>query len=269
MSDKADFGAHTFGFVFDRDAEAAVADLAAAGFRRVELMATPPHYDPWDASPARQRRLRAALESAGLELLALDLASSDVNLASLAPQAVDFAVAAYGALAQRAAELGARAICVGSGRRHPLLTRVNARLMDSFEPAFVRILDIARAAGVGVWLENGPAGLLADAESMAAFVARHEGVRVIYDVANAFAIGEDPAEGLARLGPRVEVVHLSDAPRGGWRHDPIGSGDIDFVSALAAAKAHAPQAARLIEILSERPFEDLLEGRERLARLAP
>ena len=261
-----EFGAHTFGFVFDRDAEATVAALAAAGFHQIELMATPPHYDPFDASPERQRRLRAAVEAAGQELLALDLASSDVNLASLAPQALDFAVSAYGELARRAGELGARAICVNSGRRHPLLPAANARLMLGFEAAFARIVEAAREAGVGVWLENAPAGLLPDAEAMAGFAARHAGVGVIYDVANAFAIGEDPAEGFARLGSLVEVVHFSDAPRGAWRHDPIGSGDIDFAAALAAAEAHAPRAAWLIEILSERPLEDAVLGREKLAR---
>ncbi len=267
MTESADFGAHTFGFVFDRDVEATVDALAGAGFRQIEIMATPPHYDPWNVSRERQRRLRAAIARAGLELLALDLASSDVNLASLAPQAVDFAVDAYCKLAERAAELGTAAICVGSGRRHPLLTSANARLMESFEPAFVRICEAARKNGVRVWIENMPAGLLPDAGSLAAFVADHDGVGVIYDVANAFAIGEDPAEGLARLADAVRVVHFSDAPRGSWRHDPIGSGDIDFLPALTAARIHAPHAAKLIEILSEQPFEDVVEGRKTLSRL--
>lgn len=267
MSSAYDFGAHTFGFVFDRDAEAAVAALAEAGFQRIELMATPPHYDPWNVPAGRQRRLRAAIESAGVELIALDLASSDVNLASLAPEAVDFAVRAYCTLAERAAELGAAAICVGSGRRHALLPNVNARLMASFAVAFERILAAARRAGVGVWIENMPAGLLPDAEAIAGFIASYEGVGVVYDVANAFAAGEDPAAGIRRLSGRIEAIHLSDAPRGLWRHDPVGSGDIDFAAALDARDAHASRAPALIEILSGSPLSDLVEGRRRLSLL--
>jgi deoxyribonuclease-4 len=74
--------AHTFGFVWRTDAEAAFEAIAAAGFAQVQLMATPPHFDPWSTDPARTARLRHILERSGMELLALDLASSDVNLAS-------------------------------------------------------------------------------------------------------------------------------------------------------------------------------------------
>jgi hypothetical protein len=37
---------------------------------------------------------------------------------------------------------------------------------------------------------------------------------VIYDVANAFAIGEGLVGGLKSLWPRLGIVHLSDSPKG-------------------------------------------------------
>jgi deoxyribonuclease-4 len=53
---------------------------------------------------------------------------------------------------------------------------------------------------------------------------------VIYDVANAVAINGDPVAGLETLWPRLGIVHLSDSPKGQWRHDPIGTGAVDFAA---------------------------------------
>ena len=214
------YGAHTFGFVFQDDAETAFAQLIQAGFRDLELMATPPHFNPWSSPPSTQRRLRTLLEAAGARLHALDLASSDINLASFAPKSVDFAVSAYLHLIDRAGELGAGAICVGSGRRHALLPEANARLMGPYRGAFERILVAARGAGIGVLVENQPAGLIPDAASIARFLSEggYDEVGVIYDVDNASAIAETPADGVALLAGRIALAHLSDSPRGQWRH---------------------------------------------------
>ena len=228
-------GAHTFGFAWECGAEQAVAQLAAAGYRSIQLMATPPHFDPWRSDAERTKRLRTLIERYGLSLLALDLASSDINLASPAPAVVDFAVAAYSSAIDRARELGAQWICVGSGRRHALLPKANERLMTSFRAAFARIHDKAQRAGIPIILENHPQGLLASAADIARFLDEegYTDTQVIYDVANAVAIREDPVAGLQALWRRVGIIHLSDSPMGQWRHDPIGSGEIDF-SAIAS-----------------------------------
>ena len=264
-------GAHTFGFVFEADAEATFARLIDAGFLDLELMATPPHFNPWSSPSSTQRRLRGLLQYAGARLHALDLASSDVNLASFAPEAVDFAVRAYIALIDRAGEVGASAICVGSGRRHALLPDANARLMAPFRDAFERILSAARAAEIGVLLENQPAGLIPDAASIARFLDEggYEDVGVIYDVDNASAIGEAPANGIANLAARIALAHLSDSPPGQWRHGPIGSGVVDFPAALAALRRHAPKASIFLEILSPTPLADASAGARRLRTGSP
>ncbi|GGF04288.1 hypothetical protein GCM10011611_07110 [Aliidongia dinghuensis] len=255
-------GAHTFGFVWQAAPEEAIDRIGAAGFRQVQLMATPPHFDPWVSDAARTRRLRTILERHGLTLLALDLASSDINLASPAKDVVDFAVDAYVRTIDRAAELGARGICVGSGRRHALLARANLQLMEVFRPAFARIHAAAERCRLDVMLENHPQGLLADAATIDRFL-HDEGygsVQVIYDVANAFAIGEDPVAGLDRLWPRLGVIHLSDSPKGQWRHDPIGSGEIDFTAIANLLGQRGYTGAVVLEILSEAPMQGLIDG---------
>lgn len=259
-------GAHTFGFVWDRPAEAAFEAIAAAGFQSIQLMAAPPHFNPWSEDAARNRALRRLCETHGLPILALDLASSDINLASASPDVTTFAVDAYERLVLRAAELGAPAICIGSGRRHALLSSANDRLMETFRPAFARIHSFAARHGIRLSLENHPQGLLASARQMRAFL-EHQGygdVTVIYDVANAFAIDEDPVEGLVHLGDRTEIIHLSDAPKGAWKHDPIGSGDIDFMQIGQHLRASGFSRHIVLEILSDDPLGGLTEGVARL-----
>lgn len=259
-------GAHTFGFAWDCVAEEAVAQLANAGYRTVQLMATPPHFDPWRQDAGRTQRIGALIERHGLSLLALDLASSDINLASPSADVVDFAVEAYMSAIDRAAELGAHWICVGSGRRHALLAKANDRLMTSFRAAFARIHDKAQRTGIPIILENHPQGLLASASDIARFLDAegYGDMPVIYDVANALAIGEDPVEGLNSLWPRLGIVHLSDSPKGQWRHDPIGTGDIDFAAITALLKQRSYVGKIVLEILSDRPLADLETGTARL-----
>ena len=122
--------------------------------------------------------------------------------------------------------------------------------------------------GLGVGLENHPQGLLADAATIRGFLDAEEyrDVGVIYDVANAVAIGEDPVAGLATLGPRLRAVHLSDSPLGQWRHDPIGSGEIDFTAIGGELRRQAYEGPVVLEILSDNPLQGLIEGAQRLVR---
>jgi sugar phosphate isomerase/epimerase len=262
-------GAHSFGFVWHNEPEAAFDAMAGIGIANVQLMATPPHFDPWLSDVPRTRRLRACLERNGQTALALDLASSDINLASPSADVVEFAATAYAHAIARAAELGMKWVCIGSGRRHMLLPQVNAQLMTPFRRAFAELHKEAARQGVKLILENHPQGLLASAAAMAGFLdgEDYDDVDVIYDVANAASIGEDPVDGLVVLGARTRIVHLSDAPRGQWRHDKIGSGDIDFAAIACALNAQGFQGHVVLEILCDDPTQGLADGIARLGAL--
>jgi len=258
--------AHTFGFVSSHDPDAAIGAIAGLGFGAVQLMASPPHFDPWLADDARDKVIRDTLTRHNLPLLALDLASSDINLASAAPAVVAFAVEAYEQLIARAAELGASHICIGSGRRHALMSASEAQPYASFKEAFRRIRETGQRAGIALLLENHPQGLLASAPAMMRFLEEegYDEIGIIYDVANAFAIGEDPPSGLDSVKQRLSLVHLSDSPKGGWRHDPIGSGDIAFDAIAAKLEQIGFAGPVVMEILSADPVGDLARGRVRL-----
>jgi sugar phosphate isomerase/epimerase len=262
----ATLGAHTFGCVWDMDAATAVDSLAAEGFRSFELIAMPPHLDPRRATPAVIRGLRSAVEQAHGEVLALDLPSNDINLASTSPDVVDFNIESYGATIRLAAELGARWVVVLPGRRHLLLPPHDDRLLNIYRAAMDRLVPLAESCGVRLLIENHPQTLLPDAVSIAAFLTRERygWVDSLYDLANGFTIGEDLTTALAALKPFLAMVHVSDCPAGQWRHDPIGTGAIDFVAARAVLENHGFEGPVVAEIIAPDPVAQLVQARATL-----
>lgn len=66
------------------------------------------------------------------------------------------------------------------------------------------------------------------------------------------------------LGQRIQLVHLSDAPPGQWRHDPIGTGAIDFGAIREALTGIDYTRGVVIEAISQNTLPDLVASRERL-----
>ena len=84
---------------------------------------------------------------------------------------------------------------------------------------------------------------------------------------NAFAADEDPAAGLRSIARHLSHVHLSDCPAGGWRHDPVGRGGIDFRAVRAALEALEFAQPVLLEIIAPAPLQDTLASKASLESL--
>ncbi len=259
-------GAHTFGFVWDRDASKATEDLAWQGFRNFQYLATSPHLDPWASDRDALRSLRRAVDAVDGAVVAVDLPSSETNLASANKDVVDFSVAAYLRVLDVASELGARWLTINSGRKHGLLPPPDDRLLRVYRDALERLVEASRQRGVRLLLENIPGMLLNDATSTRAFLDEQDygHVDVLYDVSNAAGVGEDPVDGIRTLSDRIALVHLSDAPRGQWRHDPVGTGDIDFDAIRTALSELHYTGGIVIEAISQDTLVDLVASRTRL-----
>jgi len=262
-------GAHTFGFLWNRDAAKATEDLIANGFRHVQYLAGPPHLDPWATDRAPFLSIRRTVQQAGGSILAVDLPSSETNLASANPAVVDFSVATYLKVLDLASDLGARWLTINSGRKHGLLPPPDDRLLTVFRGALQRLVKAAQPRGIRLLLENIPGMLLADAASTKTFLDQHDdgSIDVLYDVTNAAAFGENPADGIRTLGGRIQLLHLSDAPEGLWRHDPIGTGAIDFNAIQTALSDIAYSKGVVIEVVSNDTLSDLVASRARLRQI--
>jgi deoxyribonuclease-4 len=178
----------------------------------------------------------------------------------------DFNIESYGATIRLAAELGARWVVVLPGRRHLLLPPHDDRLLNIYRTAMDRLVPLAERCGVRLLIENHPQTLLPDAGSIASFLTQERYGRVdsVYDVANGFAIGEDLNTALAVLKPFLNMVHISDSPAGQWRHDQIGTGDIDFAAARAALETYSFEGPIVAEIIAPDPVTQLVKARATL-----
>jgi sugar phosphate isomerase/epimerase len=259
-------GVHTFGLVWQCDAATAIEKLAERGFKRFQLLAMTPHLDPWNTGEKEIADIRRAVASCKGEIIAVDLPSSDVNLASTTPRTVDFAVETYLRVMDIASAIDARWLTINSGRRHLLLPPPDDRLVRIYRHALERLVEVAQRRGLRILIENIPGTVLAEAAALGAFLEEENYgiVDVLYDVTNATAIGEDPLEGLEILGDKIHLLHLSDAPKGTWRHGPIGSGDVDFPALLQKLSQIGYNRDVVLEVVSEQTQIDLVASRERL-----
>jgi deoxyribonuclease-4 len=259
-------GAHTFGFVWECEARASVRQLGEAGFRRIQFLALPPHLNPFESGPGLRAGIKREIEAIGGEVIAIDLPSSETNLASSFAEVVDFGVAAYAKAIELAADIGANWITINSGRKHGLLPPPDSRQTAIYRNSLERIVRVAESLNIRILIENLPGMQLSRAAEINSFLdeGNYGLVDVLYDVANAVAVGEDPVDGLRELGSKTKVVHLSDSMWREWRHDPIGAGRINFAAIRLALDEAEYNGLVVIETTSKSALTGIIRSKEAL-----
>jgi L-ribulose-5-phosphate 3-epimerase len=220
---------HT-GSYYSYTLEDALAGLAGAGYRGVELAAVPGATEHVDVhgDPAA---VRALLDRFGLEAVSIS-GHSDLTTS----EGLDHGLAVV-AWAER---FGVPVVNTAIGGHAPDV--------DESEEAFLRnigpLADAAQAAGLTIALEiHGE--LMASGERSAPLLDRigHPAVKVNYDTANVeFYSGVRAEDDLPAIADRVAHVHLKDmrGEQGEWDFPAIGEGHVDF--------------ARVIQILRDAGF---------------
>jgi deoxyribonuclease-4 len=120
-----------------------------------------------------------------------------------------------------------------------------------------------------VFLENIPMGVLPDAKSMVKWVEEFASpaLTICYDLANAHFINEDLSEAIPLVVPYLDILHMSDTGKGAWKHDPIGTGSVDFVAAAPALASSEYQGLSVVEILSSDPDTAIRDALQKLEPL--
>jgi sugar phosphate isomerase/epimerase len=80
---------------------------------------------------------------------------------------------------------------------------------------------------------------------------RNDNLKIVYDVANAAYIREDPVAGLLSGYPEIGLVHISDTGLEEWGHDPIGTGVVNFEDLGRAVEATCKIENVVLEIIRE------------------
>lgn len=259
------FSINTYSYTQTTTAAECLRKLAAMGARGIELMAFPGHL--WiDDSKATLAEIRTILDGEGLELSSLNTANIDLNITGASAEMRDFSVGLVEHFLRIAGEIGAPSFILGPGKANPLFPLRFDLLRDHLFRALDRLLPVAATHGVELWAENMPFAFLPDLSRLLATLDAYgaSDMGICYDVANAHFIGEDAAEGIARLGSRLKLFHISDTGRQVYRHDPIGMGDVDFTTIGSALRRAGHDKPPVLEIISLTPDADFLNAEEAL-----
>jgi len=228
------FTPSSYSYLWRSDLPSAFEEMASTGFEETEIMAALPHIDLWDRSAELAGEIRRASQRTGLRISGLNPPGLDINISSADASMREWSVEMYIAIGRLAAEVDARYLVVHPGRV-PVLIRAPGDIAREWViAALSQIARSLESTGLKVLFENTPTDLL-DSGDECLDVVRHIGagnLGLVYDVANGFMV-EDPNDGLRAVAERLEVVHVSDTTRIRWRHDPVGTGEVDF-RALAA-----------------------------------
>ena len=263
----AAFAVNTYAYTFDTTATACIRRVAKAGSGGVELMLYPGHLWPAELDAAAIREVRATAEREGVGIVALNMPNIDINVAAAAPEMRAYSLDLLGRFVRLAGELAAGAIVIGPGKPNPLHPAPARHLTGHFFRALDRLQPIARESGVTLLVENMPFAFLPAAAGLMAALDEYgdDRIGVIYDVANAHFIGEDPAAGLVLVRERLGLVHFSDTTRAVYRHDPVGMGDVPFAVIPAALDAVGYAGPLVLEVICGDPDRGVAESARRLA----
>jgi sugar phosphate isomerase/epimerase len=261
----AGFAVNTYSYIFGGSAADTVARLADQGYGGVELMFFPGHLWPAELDASRLRGLRDLCERR-LRLVAVNMPNVDINVAAAAEEMRTYSLDLLTKFVRCAGELGAGGIVIGPGKPNPLFPMPRERMVSHFHRALDVLAPLARQAGTKLLIENMPFAFLPDAESLMQAVDGYgdDGIRVIYDVANAHFIGEAPTQGMRRVRDRLSLLHFSDTTRKSYKHDPLGQGDVPLEGLAAAMREVGYSELPMLEIISHHPDADIADSCLRL-----
>ena len=263
------FGANTYSYMRSHGAADCLARLADFGFREFELMVHPGHLWPAELSAEQRRELRRLIERNGWTLTALNMPNIDINVAAAAPGMRVYSLDLLSDTVRLAGELGAHGVVIGPGKANPLFPADSFELIGHFFTALDRLCPVAEKSGTALWVENMPFAFLPGIGELMDALKRYgnDALRIVYDIPNAFFIGEDFADGLKACRARLALVHLSDTGRSAYRHDPVGCGSVPFAEVPRALAAVGYTARPMLEIISRDPDRDIVASADKLAAL--
>ena len=131
----------------------------------------------------------------------------------------------------------------------PPLDKAYGWMYESLE----NLIPLARQAGTRLLMENTPYCFTPTIQDLSGIVStvNDDVLKIVYDVANAAYIGEDPVTGLLANHESIALMHISDTGLETWGHDPIGTGVIDFVALGDAVEATFGVSNVVLEVIRE------------------
>ena len=264
-----------FGFstnLFTRDTlETALERIAAAGFRRVEILADSPHAELCSGHPEDYSHLPELLRSLGLEVCnvnantvrcmsgtgADDFFAFRPSLDDPDPRRRRERLRYCRRAVRLAALLGSPLVTVCSGPPAKGLSRHES--ISILHDTLGELIDYADEHGVRVALEYEPGLVVGNAAAALSLIRYHRLLSLNLDVGHAAVAGEDVFEVMDAFAGRIANVHLEDIKGREHVHLPPGEGDLDLEGIVRALDEAGFEGTAVFELYScaDRPAQAL------------
>lgn len=226
----------------DWSIEAILRKAVEFGYDGIEWRGGPQgHVQPW--MPSREKAaLRKKSEDAGLKVLAITTYTSFVSRFHEERQSNIDELKRY---ADLAAELGAPYVRAFLGEL-PEGTPIDSSLYKTISESLHAACEYAAPGGVQIAVE--PHDNFTRSAVVSPLFERntsHPDLRVIWDLGNTFAAGEDPDESFPLLKDRLAYVQVKDGTRHGstWQLCLLGQGNVPLVRAFELLLEHGYDGA--------------------------
>ncbi|HET8785743.1 MAG TPA: sugar phosphate isomerase/epimerase family protein [Candidatus Limnocylindrales bacterium] len=218
------------------DAATVLRYAAGGGWDAIEWRGGPQGTVRTDWTLASRRALRKAIDEAGLASLAVTTYS---NFISADPAVIQASLADATAHAELARDLGATAIRVFLGERDDGAS--DAILEGRAIEALTDLLERVRALGVTVAIEPHDEHVRSERIRPILAALPDPALGVVWDIGNAWSVGELPATGMAAYAGRIAWVQVKDGRGLGetWRLCELGAGEVPLGRALSSLVAHS------------------------------
>lgn len=224
--------------------ETTIANARQWGYDGIEWRGgTAGHVRP-DFSSSERALLRQRMRDAGLVSSALTAYSTFV---SDDPQVRTANASHLKQHLDLAADIGARYVRTFVGEFGPHQTHADMipRVVEALQPC----VEHARQVGVGIVVEHHDA--FVQTASIVPILDRipDPALGALWDIANAYSVGDTPEQGFQNLKGRIRHVHVKDGvgQDDAWRLTNVGEGDVPLRRGLELLVAHKYDGAYSIE----------------------
>ncbi|MDR6508464.1 sugar phosphate isomerase/epimerase family protein [Arthrobacter oryzae] len=258
---------NTFSYLWSSTAIDAIAELVENGYQTFEVPVSSPHCWPDEISNSERSASYARLNEYGAKIRSLNAGGYDINLASPGANMRRKSTEHIKSVIDLAEAWGVPEVVISPGTRRPMISPPLEKTYGWMYESLENLIPLAKQAGTRLLFENTPYCFTPTIEDLAGVVStvNDDSVKIVYDVANAAYIGEDPVDSLLSYHESIGLVHISDTGTESWGHDPIGTGVIDWNGLGNAVKATCGVNNVVLEIIrDENPVHEFKKAMQDL-----
>jgi sugar phosphate isomerase/epimerase len=244
---------NTFSYLWSSTAIDAIAKLVDNGYKTFEVPISSPHCWPDEISSSERSAISARLSEYGAKIRSLNAGGYDINLSSPGANMRLKSIEHIKSVIDLAVAWDVPEVVISPGTRRPMISPSLEKAYGWMYESLGNLIPLAKQAGTRLLLENTPYCFTPTIRDLAGIVStvNDDVLKIVYDVANAAYIGEDPAAGLLSHHEVIALVHISDTGLETWGHDPIGTGVVDFNGLGDAVEKTCGVSNVVLEIIRE------------------